>query len=282
MSSSKPCRNKKGTAPVTIQRRLLIWLSVLLPLGCATGGLTTLAGDIFVPPDKEIELGAQFAAEIPKQYKIVSSGPVYDYVNAIGNRIAEAAKEDRSDVDYRFSAIDDPKTVNAFAVPGGYVYVYTGLLLLAENEAEAAGVVAHEAAHIVRRHSANQLGTRIGMGAITSVALGEDPGLAASIVAGLATTASMLKFSRDDEREADAYGMKYLIAAGYDPAAMVNFFERLAGENPNESRIASYLSTHPLTSERIANLRAERARYGNPRGDLNEAEHEKIKALIPR
>jgi predicted Zn-dependent protease len=260
----------------------LIWLSVLLPLGCATGGLTTLAGDVFVPPVREKQLGAQFAAEIPKQYKIINSGPVVDYVTGIGNRIAEAARKDRSDIEYRFSAIDDPKTVNAFAVPGGYVYVYTGLLLLAENEAEVAGVVAHEAAHIVRRHSANQLGTRIGMGAITSVALGEDPGLAASIVASLATTASMLKFSRDDEREADAYGMKYLISAGYDPVAMVNFFERLAGENRNESRIAAYLSTHPLTSERIANMRSERARYGNPRGEINQANHEKIKSLIPR
>lgn len=258
-------------------------LSVLVLSGCAsTGGFTRLAGDLFVPPETEKQLGTQFSTEISKQYKTIPEGPVRDYVERMGLRIAIVSKEDRSDLNYKFSVIDDPKTVNAFAVPGGYIYVYTGLLLMAENEAEVAAVIAHETAHVVRRHSANQLGTRMGMAALTSMALGDDPSLTAQVIAGLATTASALKFSRDDEREADAYGMKYLVKAGYDPGAMVSFFEKLQGQNPNESRVAAFLSTHPLTSERIANMKAEEAKYGNPRGDLNQQEHEKIKGMIPR
>ena len=119
--------------------------------------------------------------------------------------------------------LDDPKEINAFAVLGGYLYVYSGLLLIAEDEAEIAGVLAHEIGHIVGRHSANQLAARFGMELLAALALGEDLQLLGQIASQLGSA----RFSRDDEREADTFGVRYAIAAGYDPRGLLRFFEKL-------------------------------------------------------
>ncbi|HNT35084.1 MAG TPA: M48 family metallopeptidase [bacterium] len=254
---------------------------VIVLAGCATGGLTRLAGDLFVPPEQEIKLGQQFAAEIPKEYKICTDEVIQAYVRDVGTQIATAASKDRSDVTYTFTVIDDPEQVNAFAVPGGYIYVFTGLMLFAENEAELASVLGHEAGHIVGRHSANQLGARIGLSLVSSVALGQNPTLLQQIVASMATTGSVLKFSRDDEREADSLGLKYTIQGGYDPNAMVSFMQRLHKKSgAGDSEVAAFLSTHPLTSERIGNLQVEMAKYGKTKGTLNEKAFKRIQEQI--
>lgn len=265
-------------------RRGVILLLCVVLAGCVTGGLTRLAGDLFVPPEQEIKLGQQFAAEIPNEYKICSDETIQAYVRNVGAPIASAALKDRGDITYTFTVIDDPEQVNAFAVPGGYIYVFTGLMLFAENEAELASVLGHEAGHIVGRHSANQLGARMGLSLVSSIALGQNPTLLQQIVASMATTGSVLKFSRDDEREADSLGLKYTIEGGYNPSAMVSFMQRLHKRaGAGESEFAAFLSTHPLTSERIENLQVEMARYGKPKGVLNEKDlkriHERIKAL---
>lgn len=249
--------------------------------GCATTGFTRFAGDIFLPPDEEIRLGAQLAEQIPNEYTIHPDAEVQAYLRGVGEKIARVAHNDRSDIQYRFTVIDEPDQVNAFAVPGGYIYVFSGLMLFAKDEAELASVLAHEAGHIVARHSANRLGSQIGLSMIASIALGENPSMVHQIVASLATTASMLKFSRDDEREADSLGLKYVVESEYTPQGMVDFMARLmAGRE--EPFLGAFLSSHPLSSERQASLERELASYGNPSGERRAQQLESIQERLAR
>ena len=212
---------------MSVTRYCLLPLVFIVVLsGCESGGLRRLAGDVFVPTDTERQLGLQFNQEMQKQNKLLNHPPTQQYIAEIGARVAQFAKQDRSEVDYHFAVVDAPNQVNAFAVPGGYIYVYSGLLLLASDEAEVAGVLGHECGHIVERHSANQMGTQMGLGLLTSIALGENPGYLSQMVAGMGTGAVMLSYSRDDEYEADTYAVRYTVKANYDPGGIMRFLDR--------------------------------------------------------
>src|SRR5207248_273973 len=124
---------------------------------------------------------------------------------------------------------------------GGYLYVYTGLLLAAQNDAEIAGVLGHEMGHVVQRHTARQLVTANGLGAIAGAALGKNPSMVKQIAAAVVEKGSMLKFSRDDEAEADDVGARYASQAGYDPHGLITFFQRLAAQEGKSPRILGLL-----------------------------------------
>jgi len=163
--------------------------------------------------------------------------------------------------------LDNPNQINAFALPAGFLYVYTGLLLAADNEAELAGILAHEIGHVVGRHSANQLATQLGLNILVSLALGENSEELASLAAQAGTSGALARFSRDDEREADAFGVKYTIAAGYDPRGLLTFFEKLKKlEGRRQSGLESLLSSHPATQERIDRIDRMIQKAGNPAG----------------
>lgn len=212
--------------------------------------------------DEEVRLGWQLSQEVKRQYPILKHPELTGYVNQVGQRIVAVC--DWRDIEYHFTVIDDPKQINAFALPGGYIYVYTGLLRTAESEAELAAVLAHEVGHVVARHATKRLTKLYGYSFLMSLILGENPAQWQRIIADLFGTMGILKFSRDDEFEADRLGATYLYRAGYDPWAMLTFLQKLQGlEKQEPGRLKTLLSTHPPTRDRIR--RVEELIRGWPR-----------------
>jgi predicted Zn-dependent protease len=204
----------------------------------------------FYSIDKEVALGRQLAAEVDRESKFVTDPLVTEYVNRVGQNIAL-----HSDAKVPFTIkVVDSNEINAFALPGGFLYVNRGVLEAADSEAELAGVIAHETAHVAARHGVEQAskGSLINYASLPLIFLGGIGGYAIQQAAGLAIPLGFLKFSRGAEEEADRLGAQYMWATGYDPQAMVSFFEKLeAKEKKRPGTISKLFSTHPLTSDRI-------------------------------
>ena len=204
----------------------------------------------FYSLEKEIRIGKQLAADVEKNAKIVDDPVIAEYVNRIGQNIVNSSD---AKVPFTIKVIDSDE-VNAFALPGGYFYVNSGLIELAQDEAELAGVMAHEIAHVAARHGTRSA-TRaqlIQYASIPLLFIGGWAGYGIQQAANFAIPMTMLKFSREFEHQADFLGVQYLYKAGYDPTAMVQFFERLkAMQKKNKHAIAKAFSSHPLTKSRI-------------------------------
>jgi predicted Zn-dependent protease len=229
----------------------------LAPVGCAESmeeGAKTLA-TAFVSDQDEARIGAQLHEELLKgDTQLLSDPDVTRYLEEITQPIFQQAKRDRPGVSWKLYVIDDPKTVNAFSAPGGGLYVYSGLLAAAHNDAEVAGVLGHEVGHEVLHHVAQKLVAAAGLQAITQVALGNNPPVLEKIAAALAGKGAILAFGRDEERQADEYGARAAARAGFNPYGLVTFFERLAKSEGDRPGVLEFLSDHPLTADRIANI----------------------------
>ena len=206
----------------------------------------------FYSLEKEIGLGKQLAQEIERQAKIIDDPIIAEYVNRVGQNLVR-----NSDAKVPFTIkVIDSEEVNAFALPGGFFFVNTGLVLKAESEAELAGVMAHEIAHVAARHGTKQAtrGELINIASIPLIFMGGWTGYAIRQGAGLAIPMGFLTFSRGFEREADDLGLQYLYKSGYDPAAFVDFFEKIGSlERKKPGSLAKVFSTHPMTDDRIKN-----------------------------
>jgi predicted Zn-dependent protease len=233
-------------------------LVAALVAGCATTGPRGEQSLIIISTPQEVEIGAGVDQNIRQEFGLLGDAGIQDYVERIGARVA--AHADRRDVAYSFTVLDD-EVVNAFAAPGGYVYVTTGLLRAARSEAELAGVLGHEVGHVVGRHSVRRLQTAYGVGLAADLVLGDSQTLQA--IVGVATNVVLLKNSRDDEFEADEFGLKYAAAAGYDPGQMLSFFHTLLAMqgSPSPAGVAGWFSTHPATEDRIARGEQLLSRY---------------------
>lgn len=220
----------------------------------------------FLPAGQEASVGASEHEKVAQTYGEFITGPVADYVARIGQKVA--ANTERTDVEYKFFVIDSP-IVNAFAVPGGYVYISRGLMALSNSEAELAAVIAHEIAHITARHAATRMsqGMLAGLGAaVLGAATGNQ---AIGQVATVGSDLYIKSYSRDQEHQSDELGVRYLSRAGYDPKAMSRFLASLDAQTKLDQRIAghqegegmNYFSTHPVTSERIARAASVAANY---------------------
>jgi predicted Zn-dependent protease len=224
-------------------------LVLVLAAGLACATLT---------PQEEGRLGAQLHDQLRRESQLLDDRVVQDYVADLGRRIAAAGGQ--GELDYRFYVLVDDD-INAFAAPGGYVYVNTGTILEARNVAELAGVLGHEIGHVARHHLARNLGRRrtanaarqIGVVA-AAIAAGPAGASAASLLGGLASLAALNSFGRGAEREADAFAVEVLPEAGYDPEGLLSFFQTLLRRR-NETASGSFLSDHPATEERIAETR---------------------------
>jgi predicted Zn-dependent protease len=206
----------------------------------------------FYSIDKEIALGKQFADEIERQAKMVDDPVIAEYVNRVGQNLV---RNSDAVVPFHFKVIDSDE-VNAFALPGGFCFVNTGLLMKAESEGEFAGVLAHEIAHVTARHGTKQAtrGQIANLATIPMMILlgGSWTGYAIQQAAGLAIPIGFLQFSRGFETEADYLGLQYLYKAGYDPTSFVDFFEKLqALEKRKPGALASVFRSHPMTDDRI-------------------------------
>ncbi len=220
-----------------------------------------------VSVEQEIEIGQQANAQVRKEVPELREAQVSEYVRGIGRRLAQRAPGPK----YPYSvSVADYREINAFALPGGPVWIHRGVLHAATNESQVAGVLAHEVAHIAQRHAANQLTkammANLGLGLLGAV-LGNGGGAgAAQTAASFLASGIFLKFSRDDEREADAVGLQLLRRAGWDGRGMVELFEILQGEaKRNPGSVEVFFSSHPSPQDRIARLRAEAGRGGGTR-----------------
>ena len=207
---------------------------------------------------QEVQLGKQFSREIEKEMKIYSDPIVTAYIDRLGQRLANHSQ--RQNITYHFKVVNT-EAVNAFAVPGGYLYVNIGLIRAAENESELAGVIGHEIGHVVGKHGVKQMTRQLGLAAVAQLALGENQSKLEQMVAGLATNGVLVKYGRDAEREADGYAVQEMYDAGIDPEGMATFFEKLLKlQKGKPSKLEQMFSTHPPTAERIAAVRSRIAK----------------------
>src|ERR1035438_7857277 len=205
----------------------------------------------FYSVDKEVAWGKQLADEVARESKIDDDAILSEYVNRLGQNLA---RNSDAKVPFTFRVINGEE-MNAFALPGGYVFVYTGLIKLASDEDDFAGALAHEIAHVAARHMTCRA-SKAQVARVASVApgifLGGLGGLAARQAANAVIPMTFLSFSRHDESEADYLGVQYMYAAGYDPTGAVSIFEKLAAlQKTRPGAVARVLSTHPMDSERI-------------------------------
>src|SRR5881392_1457639 len=211
--------------------------------------------------EREISLGKSLAQEVERSSKMIDDPVVTEYVNRVGQNLV---RNSDARVPFTIKVIDSDE-VNAFALPGGFFYVNSGLILRAQEESELAGVMAHEIAHVAARHGTKQAtkGDIVQLASIPAMIFIPYgwAGYAAYQGANLAIPLTFLKFSRDAEREADFLGLQYMYKAGYDPNSYVTFFERIqADEKRRPGTIGKAFSTHPPTPERIENTQKEIAR----------------------
>ncbi|OFV95707.1 MAG: peptidase M48 [Acidobacteria bacterium RIFCSPLOWO2_02_FULL_61_28] len=206
--------------------------------------------------EREIALGKSLAQQVEQQSRLIQDPVVGEYVNRVGQNLVR-----NSDAQVPFTIkVIDSDDVNAFALPGGFFFVNAGLILATENEAELAGVMAHEIAHVAARHGTKQAtkAELINWASIPLIFLGGPIGFGARSAAGLLIPLKFLQFSRGAEREADFLGLQYLYKTGYDPDSFISFFEKIqAREKSRPGTLAKAFSTHPLTPERITLAHSE-------------------------
>jgi beta-barrel assembly-enhancing protease len=257
----------------------------LLPVlfGCAS--VTKFMRPLIVSDSDEATLGAKFQSEIladTKDYPLYTkNAAVVTYIDTLGQSLVRA-QNDRQDLTFTFQVIDNDSVINAFCVPGGHVFIYTGLLKAAQNGAEVAGVLAHEIGHVTMRHGVNRLVQQYGIEFVNQIVFGSNANTT-SMIAGLLENMLFLKFSRDDEYQADSCGAAYVLRHGYSPYGMTGFFQTLLtkyGDSPMET-----FSDHPNTSERIKRLQGLIGKMGgapapSATDGLHQSDFVKIKSKI--
>jgi beta-barrel assembly-enhancing protease len=230
--------------------------------------------------EDEIALGKQVEAEIrndPKQFPILpeqGNEEVYQYIRGLTNRILNSGKVAyRNEFAWQVKIINDDKTLNAFCAPGGYIYVYTGLIKFLDSEDQSLGVMGHEIAHAAMRHSTRNLTKLYGIQALYSIISGKaEAGMIEQIAIGLVS----LRFSRDHETEADEYSVNYLCGTTYNAAGAAGFFKKLQGQ-PSPP---AFLSTHPDPGNRVQKMEQRKVELGCKGTATNEDAYRKIKALL--
>jgi predicted Zn-dependent protease len=248
-------------------------VSAILAPQAPAGGLKSLT------TPQELALGQSFAEAVDAAFPILGDPVLTWYTNLRGRQLADRSA--RNDIPYFFRVIDSPE-INAFAIPGGHIYMNLGVFQVAEQEAEFLGIMAHEIGHIVERHSAKQIVRQQWAGVAFNAALGAYPNYYAYLAGNLFGGLGFLKLSRDAEREADRVGLDIMTASGFDPRAMVSMFEKLRERYQREpGRLEKLFLTHPPTDERIENLRALLAETALPaRLALDSPEFEEVKLRV--
>jgi beta-barrel assembly-enhancing protease len=231
--------------------------------------------------ERQIALGKQVSMQVETQSKIINDPVVSEYINRLGQNIV---RNSDSQVPFTIKVIDSDE-INAFALPGGYFYVNSGLILAADDEAELAGVMAHEIAHVAARHATLQM-TRsqwANIGTIPLIFMGGGLGYAIRGAAGIGLPMTFLTFQRGFEAEADYLGLQYMYKTGYDPQAFVSFFEKIqAQEKKKPGTLAKAFSTHPQTPDRITKSQEEIQKILPARAQylVTSSEFDEVKARL--
>lgn len=230
--------------------------SILLAfsLSCASTGVNR--GQLnLVSHEDEWQLGSQLEQQIAKKMPLVDDAAALAYVSDIGRRIV--ARTEMANLPWEFHIVAS-RDINAFNIPGGHVYVNTGLILAADNASELVGVMAHEIAHGIARHGTERISKTYGLNLGAGLLLGQNPSMIQQIAAQIAAGGAIARFSRADEREADRLGVRYMYEAGYNPEGMATMFEELMRQRQRKpTSVERFFSTHPLAEDRIAAVRQE-------------------------
>ncbi len=235
----------------TLADRFILPLTFVAAI--ALTGCSSIQNMNFYSTDEEVQLGQQLDQQIHKEMQVIDDSRLQDFLNERGQRLV--AHAERKDLDYHFAVVKSDE-VNAFAIPGGYCYVNTGLFKAVKDENELISVVAHEISHVTNQHSMKRLSQMQLAGLVSEAVLGNRSQIE-QIAAQLFTSTGLLYYSREAEREADHDGLLMMYEAGYDPRGMVDMFKVLmaksgegGAEAPNWQKL---FSTHPMTQERIDN-----------------------------
>jgi predicted Zn-dependent protease len=231
--------------------------------------------------EKQIAMGKQYAQQVESSVKLIQDPVVTEYVNRVGQNLV---RNSDAQVPFTIKVIDSDE-INAFALPGGFFYVNSGLILAADEEAELAGVMAHEIAHVAACHAAreNTRGNLMQMASIPLIFVGGAIGYAGYEAAGLALPLTFLHFSRGFEADADYLGLQYMYKSGYDPQAFISFFEKVqAQEKKKPGSLAKAFSTHPQTPDRIEKSQEEIATILPARAQyvVSTSEFDDVKARL--
>jgi predicted Zn-dependent protease len=244
---------------LSIATEFILIMAVLMAVSCAINPVSGRPDLMLVSKEDEIKLGRQTDTGVTGEYGLYADQQLTGYIDEMGQRLGKLSH--RPELDWHFKILD-ASVVNAFAAPGGYVYFTRGILATLNSEAELAGIMGHEIGHVTARHSAQQISkARMAQFGLAGVSIGLSilgiPGL--SSLAELGVGVLFLKFSRDDEREADSLGVEYATKAGYDASQMADFFETLQRmeSKPDRSGLPSWFSTHPSPEDRERSIRTQ-------------------------
>ncbi len=239
----------------------------------------------FFSLEQDKEFGREFNREIlanDDQYPLVYENQypeAYQHLRRVRDELLTSDElRYASEFEWEVRIIHNDDVLNAFCVPGGYMYFYTGLIKYLDDEAQFAGVMAHEMAHADRRHTTKRLTRAYGFQFLLAALLGDDPSAMAEIAAELAQGLSSLAFSREDEYEADAYAVRYSADTEYDATGVAGFFEKLEGG----TRVPEFLSTHPNPGNRVEAIYEEWAKLGSPEGDIFDTRYQDFKNSLPQ
>jgi beta-barrel assembly-enhancing protease len=231
-------------------------------------------------PDQDIKMGQEYAKEIEGQVQVINDPTLHAYVNRIGQRLVGGIEGEK--FPFTFKVVNDP-SINAFALPGGPMYVHTGLIAAADNEAQIAGVLGHEMGHVMLRHGTNQASKAnlIQIPAMIAGGLfdqGSLVGQMATMGIGLGANSVLMKFSRTAENDADLYGARLVHRAGYNPVELARFFEKLEADGGKSGRMQEFFASHPNPGNRIKNIQSDMKFYPQKGYDTAALSPELVKA----
>jgi len=231
---------------------LAVMCGLCLCVGCVVNPITGEEELMFFPDQQDVAIGKQYAPEVEKELKgKIEDVSVQNYINSVGQKIVKVSH--RPDFDYYFVAVND-KSINALALPGGYIFITKGMLLKLDSEAQLAGVLAHETVHVVARDTSNMMSKQIGLDILFAAAMSQTSSEGMRTVEDLTRQIIGLKYSRDDEKTADLGGMDYMVRAGYNPYGAVEVMSML--EKEETVRAVEFLSSHPSPENRVSYLEA--------------------------
>jgi Zn-dependent protease with chaperone function len=272
-----------------IKRTICACLAALSLFGpaCIRNPATHKVHARLLSQESERRIGEETKKKIIEEYRVLKSTTVSDYVSRVGQKLA--AVSDRPTVDYDFTVLDQD-LINAFAVPGGFIFVTRGLLDSMDDEGELAMVLGHEIGHVAALHGVQMIQKEMGQNALTilgtigaAIAAGPEAMLMMANTANLFSSLYMLGYSRDRELEADRLGIQYTLRAGYDPHAALRFFKKLQeGEDKNLGGWDLYFRTHPPTADRISIIESMIGKDGEDASKSNRADYQRVKETLPR
>lgn len=250
--------------------RFALPLVVIFALSCGgSGGNFNL-----ISIEEEWQLGNQLAQDVARQMPVERDA----YVTALGQRIA--AQTPMANLPWNFYVVRNNE-INAFAIPGGHVYVHSGLINAASNASELSGVMAHEISHVVARHSTEQISRQYGLSVLAGIILGQNPAVYQQLLAQILAGGAFARFSREAEREADDLGVRSMNQAGYNPDGMVTMFQKLlAREKSQPGTVEKFFSTHPLTADRIKDVQNEISKLPQKATRTDEPEFGALKSRV--